>query len=154
MQCCSTASSPNTAGVIEIARFSPLMEENMLLASGAGSTKNMYVAAAYFSSLATAGAMDLMGRYVAAYGAGALPPLNEMAESCYEGLLTLEAMFARARTPAMCDLMASAPDVGFDGPRGPIDMRNGHLDQHVYIATAEGFDFDILELLRPIDTRV
>jgi urea transport system substrate-binding protein len=141
------------SGHDQMARFSPLMEENMLLASGAGSTKNMYVAAAYFSSLATAGAMDLMGRYVAAYGADA-PPLNEMAESCYEGLLTLEAMFARARTAAMCDLMASAPDVGFDGPRGPMNMRNGHLDQHVYIATAEGFDFDILELLRPIDTRV
>jgi urea transport system substrate-binding protein len=136
----------------QMARFSPLMEENMLLASGAGATKNMYVAAAYFSSLATAGAMDLMGRYVASYGADA-PPLNEMAESCYEGLLTLEALFKRARTPAISDLLACAADVGFDSPRGPMNMRNGHLDQHVYIATAEGYEFDILDLLQPVDSR-
>jgi hypothetical protein len=136
----------------QMARFSPLMEENMLLASGAGATKNMYVAAAYFSSLATAGAMDLMGRYVASYGADA-PPLNEMAESCYEGLLTLEALFKRARTPAISDLLACAADVGFDSPRGPMNMRNGHLDQHVYIATAEGYEFDILDLLQPVDNR-
>ena len=134
-----------------IARFSPLMEENMLLASGAGSTQNLYVAAAYFSSLATAGAMDLMGRYVASYGVDA-PPLNEMAESCYEGLLTLEALFERARSPAIGDLMASAPNVGFDSPRGPMNMRNGHLDQNVYIAAAEGYNFDILDVLRPVDS--
>lgn len=130
-------------------RFSPLMEENMLLASGAGGTKNMYVAAAYFSSLATAEAMDLMGQYVDTYGADA-PPLNEMAESCYEGLLTLEALFNRARTPAICDLIASAPDVGFDSPRGPVNLRNGHLDQRVYIATAEGFEFCVMDSLSPV----
>lgn len=139
----------NRGGHDRMVRFSPLMEENMLLASGASGTQNMYVAAAYFSSLATAGAMDLMSRYVASYGADA-PPLNGMAESCYEGLLTLEALFKRAPTPAICDLIASAPDVGFDSPRGPVNMRNGHLDQRVYIAAAEGFDFEILDLLRPV----
>jgi hypothetical protein len=129
-----------------MARFSPLMEENMLLASGAGSTENLYVAAAYFSSLATAGAMDLMGGYVARYGADA-PPLNAMAESCYEGLLALEAIFQRARSPAIPDLMASARDVGFDGPRGPMCMRDSQFDQQVYIASADGYDFDILDTL-------
>lgn len=135
-----------------MARFSPLMEENMLLASGAGTTDNMFVAAAYFSSLATAGAMDLMTRYVSSYGPDA-PPLNEMAESCYEGLLTLEALFTRARTPAIGDLIADAGTVGFDSPRGPMSMRNGHLDQHVYIASADGFDFDVLDRLQPVDNR-
>ncbi|WP_197376729.1 substrate-binding domain-containing protein [Mycolicibacterium baixiangningiae] len=132
-----------------MARFSPLMEENMLLASGAGSTENLYVAAAYFNSLATAGAMDLMGRYVASYGADA-PPLNAMAESCYEGLLTLEALFERARTAAIGDLMASAQNVGFDSPRGPMNMRDNHLDQQVYIAAAAGYDFEILDSLKPV----
>jgi ABC-type branched-subunit amino acid transport system substrate-binding protein len=132
-----------------MARFSPLMEENMLLASGVGSTENLYVAAAYFNSLATAGAMDLMGRYVASYGVDA-PPLNAMAESCYEGLLTLEALFDRARTPNIEVLMASAPTVGFDSPRGAMNMRNNHLDQQVYIAAAAGYDFDILDSLSPV----
>lgn len=136
-------------GQDRMVRFSPLMEENMLLASGAGATENLYVAAAYFNSLATAGAMDLMNRYVASYGADA-PPLNEMAESCYEGLLTLEALFERARSPAIGDLLSSAPHVGFDSPRGPVNMRNGHLDQRVYIAAATGYDFDILDTLGPV----
>ncbi|MCV7278313.1 substrate-binding domain-containing protein [Mycolicibacterium flavescens] len=136
----------------QMARFSPLMEENMLLASGYEATQEMYVAAAYFSSLATAEAMDLMNRYVASYGADA-PPLNAMAESCFEGLLTIEALFKRARTPAISDLLASAPDVGFDSPRGPVSMRGGHLDQRVYIAAAEGFEFDVLDRLRPVDSR-
>jgi urea transport system substrate-binding protein len=133
-------------------RFSPLMEENMLLASGADATQNLYVAAAYFNSLATAGALDLMGRYVACFGADA-PPLNEMAESCYEGLLTLEALLERARTPAIGDVMVSAQNVGFDSPRGTMEMRDSHLDQSVYIAAAEGYEFDILDLLRPVGSR-
>jgi ABC-type branched-subunit amino acid transport system substrate-binding protein len=135
-----------------MARFSPLMEENMLLASGAGSTENLYVAAAYFSSLATAGAMDLMGSYVARYGVDA-PPLNAMAESCYEGLLALEAVFQRARSPAIPDLMVSAGEAGFDGPRGPMTMRHSEFDQQVYIASADGYDFDILDTLSSVGAR-
>jgi hypothetical protein len=34
-----------------------------------------------------------------------------------------------------------------------MNMRNDHLDQHVYIAEAQGFEFDILDRLRPVDTR-
>lgn len=132
-----------------MARFSPLMEENMLLASGAESTENLYVAAAYFSSLATAGAMDLMGSYVATYGPDA-PPLNVMAESCYEGLLALEALIRQARSPAIADLLASAPDVGYDGPRGPMNLQDSQFDQQVYIAFADGYDFDILDRLVPV----
>jgi ABC-type branched-subunit amino acid transport system substrate-binding protein len=138
-----------SGGHDRMARFSPLMEENMLLASGAGSTENLYVAAAYFNSLATAGAMELMGRYVASYGVDA-PPLNAMAESCYEGLLTLEALLERASTPAIGDLMVSAQNVGYDSPRGPMNMRDNHLDQQVYIAAADGYEFDILDSLRPV----
>ncbi len=138
-----------TGGHDRMARFSPLMEENMLLASGADSTANLYVAAAYFSSLATAGAMDLMGGYVARYGPDA-PPLNAMAESCYEGLLALEALIQRARSPAVDDLMASAEALGYDGPRGPMTLRDGECDQRIYIASADGYDFDILDTLEPV----
>lgn len=55
-------------------RFSPLMEENMLLASGANATGNLYVSAAYFRSMVTADAMDLLGRYVGRHGPGAAGP--------------------------------------------------------------------------------
>jgi len=32
-------------------------------------------------------------------------------------------------------------------------MRNNHLDQHVYIAAAAGYDFDILDSLSPAGLR-
>lgn len=119
-----------------ITRFTPLMEENMLLASGADATENLYVAAAYFKSLATQGAIDLMNHYVAAFGADA-PPLNNAAESCYEGVLSLAALMGSA----------DAGPRGFDGPRGPMSPHGDHFDQDVYLARAEGFDFEVLTRL-------
>lgn len=117
-------------------RFTPLMEENMLLASGAHATENLYVAAAYFTSLATQGAIDLMNSYVAAFGADA-PPLNNAAESCYEGVLSLAALM---------DSTHRAPR-GFDGPRGPMSPHGDHFDQDVYLARADGLEFEILTRL-------
>ncbi len=132
-------------------RFSPLMEENMLLASGADATAGLYVAAAYFNSLATAGAMDLMDAYVAAHGPDG-PPLNNAAESCYEGIRTLEALHRAADSADVRTLLARSDSVGYDGPRGAMSMRNGHLQQRVHLAVAEAHDFHVIGVLDPIRT--
>lgn len=129
-----------------ITRFSPLMEETMLLASGAEATKNLYVAAGYFGSLATAGAMDLMSAYVGRYGPQA-PPLNNMAESCHEGLLVLRALYEAAGSDSFDDLAGSVDRIGYDGPRGPTSMVGGVCTHDVYLARADGHDFDVLERL-------
>lgn len=80
-----------------IRRLSPLMEENMLLGSGPESTRALFVAAAYFRSLATASAMDLTSAYARMHGPTA-PALNNMAESCFEGIMALTALARRAGT--------------------------------------------------------
>lgn len=129
-----------------ITRFSPLMEETMLLASGADATENLYVAAGYFNSLATAGAMDLMSAYVGRYGPDA-PPLNNMAESCHEGMLVLRALYEAAGSRSYADLVGSIDRVGYDGPRGPTSMEGGVCAHDVYLARADGHDFDVLERL-------
>jgi ABC-type branched-subunit amino acid transport system substrate-binding protein len=79
-----------------LVRFTPLMEENVLLASGAEATRNLFVCASYFRSLATPSALEFCGDYVDQHGFDA-PPLNNAAESCCEGLMALAAL---ARAPA------------------------------------------------------
>ncbi|MBB3083924.1 substrate-binding domain-containing protein [Geodermatophilus sabuli] len=135
------------AGLQErLVRFSPLMEENMLLASGAEATRNLFVCAAYFRSLATSSALDLTRAYVDQHGPDA-PPLNNAAESCYEGLMTLAALAERAGSLRVPDVLGAADGLGYDGPRGPVSFAGNHLQQRVHLAVADGYDFDVLATL-------
>lgn len=129
-----------------IIRFSPLMEENMLLASGASATRNLFVSAAYFRSLVNADAMDLVGRYVGLHGPNA-PPLNNMAESCYEGLHTMAELAGRAGSADLRELNAAIDGVAYHGPRGTVEFRGPQAAQRVYLAVADGFDFDVITRL-------
>lgn len=130
----------------DLVRFSPLMEENMLLASGAESTRNLFVSASYFRSLATTSALDLSADYVAQHGPDA-PPLNNAAESCYEGLMTLVALARHAGSLDVRRMLAVADGVGYDGPRGAVSFVGNHLQQPVHLAVADGVDFDVLTSL-------
>ncbi|GAB3714739.1 substrate-binding domain-containing protein [Nocardiopsis oceani] len=129
-----------------VRRLTPLMEENMLLGSGADSTAGLYVAAAYFRSLPTESALDLSGAYTRMHGPDA-PPLNNMAESCYEGLMALDALVHRAGTTRPELLSKVGDSVGYDGPRGAMQLRSGNVHQRVYMARAEGLGFEILDRL-------
>lgn len=136
------------AGLDEVMiRLSPLMDENMLLASGPQATHGLYSAAAYFDSLATADALDLVGRYTARFGPEA-PVLNSMGESCYEALRLLAAVTNKASSLDVRDLLATAESpVGYQGPRGAVHLMNRHLVQDVYLARADGTVFDVVTRL-------
>lgn len=115
----------------------------MLLASGPDATDGLYVAASYFRSLTTRGSLDLVGRYVQRFGPHA-PPLNNAAESCYEGIRTLFALAQRAGSTRVERMMAVADTVGYDGPRGVMHMRDGHVRQRVHLAVADDVDFAVI----------
>ncbi|WP_028935468.1 substrate-binding domain-containing protein [Pseudonocardia spinosispora] len=127
-------------------RFSPLMEENMLLASGDAATKNLFVSAGYFRSLVTADALELVSRYVAMHGTVA-PPLNNMAESCYEGMHTIAKVAGRAGTDELPGMNAAIDGLAYHGPRGTVEFQGSQAAQHVYLATADGVDFDVITRL-------
>ncbi len=129
-----------------LVRFTPLMEENMLLASGPEATGNLFVCASYFRSLATSSALELSGDYVDQHGPDA-PPLNNAAESCYEGLMTLAALSRRAGSLEVHRMTAAADGLGYDGPRGAVSFSGNHLQQRVHLAVADGCDFDVLAAL-------
>ncbi|MGY1709336.1 substrate-binding domain-containing protein [Geodermatophilus sp. SYSU D00758] len=129
-----------------LVRFTPLMEENMLLASGAEATRNLFVCASYFRSLATASALEFSGAYTDQHGPDA-PPLNNAAESCFEGLMALAALAARAGGLDVGRMLAVADGLGYDGPRGAVSFSGNHLQQRVHLAVADGYDFDVLASL-------
>lgn len=127
-------------------RFSPLMEENMLLASGLDATRDMYVSAGYFRSLPTAGSLDLVAEYVGMFGPDG-PPLNNQAESCYEGIMVLASLMGAARCPELNCMLAASDGVGYDGPRGAVELRSSHLNQEIHLARADGSDFEVIASL-------
>jgi ABC-type branched-subunit amino acid transport system substrate-binding protein len=124
-------------------RLSPLMEENMLLASGAAATKGIYTASGFFESAATPEGLDFVGRYTARYGPEA-PVLNSMGESCYEGVRLLAALIQRADGLDVPDLCSVADTVGYGGPRGEVHLQKCHLDQRIYLARADDLQFDVI----------
>lgn len=130
----------------ELVRLTPLMEENMLLASGPAAIRNLYVAAGYFRSLATGSSLDFVGDYTLAFGPEA-PPLNNQGESCYEGLRLLTTLFTAAKDTSIDAVLRASDGVAYHGPRGTMELRSGHLKQRIYLAKAEVSDFDVLTAL-------
>lgn len=124
-------------------RLSPLMDENMLLATGADATHGLYAAAGYFESLATASALEFSGRYAGRFGVDAPVP-GSLAESCFEAITLLGRLAERGGTLDPRALDAAAHDLVYDGPRGAVSLRANHLRQDVYLARADGLSFDVL----------
>lgn len=129
-----------------ITRYSPLMDENMLLASGAEATENLYCSASYFSSLTSADALDFLGRYVAVAGPEA-PALNNMAQSCYQGVHTLVELAKRSRAFGVDDFDRVIDGLTFVGPRGVVRYDGNQAVQAVNLARADVFDFDVIGTL-------
>ncbi len=124
-------------------RLSPLMDENMLLATGAANTEELYSAAGFFESLATAHSMDFQRRYLHRMGPNA-PTVTSPGESCFEGMTLLSELTAAARTTDVGAISRVADSVSYEGPRGHVQMRDRHLVQRIYLAKAEGLEFDVL----------
>lgn len=127
-------------------RLSPLMEENMLLASGAEHTRGVYASAGYFEALPTPENLDFSGRFISRFGVDA-PVLNSLGESCYEGVSLLAALIDRAGSADTAALCTVADSARYEGPRGDLRLRQCHLDQTIYLAQAVGLEFDIVGAL-------
>ena len=126
-----------------VTRYSPLMDEHMLMASGPEATGDLYASAGFFESMVTASNLDFSGRYFTRFGAQACAPTS-MGESCFEGMLLLEALLTKARSADVRDLMVGAPQTHYAGARGETTLRDGHARQTMYLASAAGCDFDVL----------
>jgi ABC-type branched-subunit amino acid transport system substrate-binding protein len=131
-------------------RLSTLMDENMLLASGPGATRDLFSTAGFFASLANQDTLDFHGNYAARYGVDAPAP-GSLGESCYEGVLLLAALVERARTLDVSAIGAAAEAVSYEGPRGLLRLRDRHVSQRIYLAEADGLDFTVVAQLQKTD---
>ncbi|KUO10418.1 substrate-binding domain-containing protein [Streptomyces sp. DSM 15324] len=128
-------------------RLSTLMDENMLLGSGPEATADLYSTAGFFASLADQNTMDFHGQYADRFGMAAPTP-GSLGESCYEGVLLLAALIERARTLDVSAIGAAADTVSYEGPRGLLSLDGRHVRQRIYLAEADGLDFNVLAQLR------
>lgn len=126
-----------------IVRLSPLMDENMLLATGACGTSRLYAAAGFFGSLRTESSLQFLTGYTRRHGVLA-PAATSPGESCYEGMRLLVELWRRCGSTDLPGMCAVAESTGYDGPRGPVHLADRHLRQRVYVARADGLDFEVL----------
>lgn len=130
----------------ECLRLSTLMDENMLLATGAEGTRRLYAASGYFETLVTAESLDFAGRYAQRFGFTA-PAIGNLGESCYEGVRLLAALLGHARSADVGELTAVADSVSYEGPRGRLQLRGRHVSQRIYLAEADAMEFSVVTQL-------
>ncbi|WP_405179397.1 substrate-binding domain-containing protein [Nocardia sp. NBC_01377] len=124
-------------------RLSMMIGEDVLYAGGPDSSRGLYTASGYFESVISPGGMDFGSRYVARYGTFA-PALNNIGESCYEGLLLFASLAEAARSLDVRAIERHAERVSYDGPRGEVRVRGSHTTQPVFLADANEFEFSVL----------
>jgi urea transport system substrate-binding protein len=129
-------------------RLGTLIEENTLAGIGAANSASLFSSSGYFSSLQTRPAKAFANRYIQRFGDAA--PLNLLAQSCYEGLLLLEAMAERAKSLNPSRLEEVAQWLVFNGPRGNTVLHNRHAIRDIYVAQAEGTAFRVVKTFEAV----
>ena len=124
-------------------RLSPLMDENILMASGAGSNHGVHTVSGFFESVATSDNLDFCARYADRFGVGA-PMLNSAGESCYEGMRLLAALVNGCQSLNVAKMCEAAETIRYRGPRGELQLKGRHLDQPIYLAEADELDINII----------
>lgn len=130
----------------DILRFSSLIEENVLLASGPESTRGLMTSAGYFEDLATSSGLEFAATYFREFGDDA-PVLNSLGESCYEGVRLLTELMRRAGSADVPAMMSVADGLAYESPRGTVELRDRHLRQQVFLAVADGLSWDVVQQL-------
>ncbi|WP_338766697.1 substrate-binding domain-containing protein [Nocardia vulneris] len=123
-------------------RLSMMIGEDVLYAGGADSTRGLFTASGYFESVVSSAGMDFGARYLQEFGPAA-PALNNIGESCYEGLLLFASLAESARSLDLRAIERHAPRVSYGGPRGEVRVRGAHTTQPVYLADADALEFSV-----------
>ncbi|UWP83277.1 substrate-binding domain-containing protein [Dactylosporangium fulvum] len=126
-----------------VLRLCAALEENGLLGAGGDTSGELYATMGYFGSVATDTGLDFVERYTHRYGWQA-PVLNGHAEACYDGVRLLAALAGRAGSLDPARIDATSDGTTITGGRGRLTVAARHVDQPVYLARADGLDFDVL----------
>lgn len=119
-----------------ILRLSCAVEENILLAIGAGNSENLFVSSGYFGALGDDSNMSFKERYHQRFGQRA-PTLNSLGQSTYEGVCFASAL-------ALHGWQRPAAPLRFQGVRGIEWTDNAHVSYPVHLARADGHVFEVV----------
>ncbi len=123
-------------------RLGMMIGEDVLYAGGVDSTRGLFTACGYFESVVSQAGMEFGARYTDHFGAHA-PALNNIGESCYEGLLLFASLAEQARSLDLRAIERTASGATYHGPRGEVRVRGAHTTQPVYIAGADRLEFTV-----------
>ena len=135
-----------------LVRFSPFIDETVVLATGAQATKNLFVSAGWFSSLRTASAMEFARKFSGAWdlvcgaeplGTSVAPSPGTMAETTYSGVHLLAGIAGRG-IPTVDDARRAFSSWAWDSPHGTVELRAGEARHPVHLAVADGVDLDVV----------
>ena len=135
-----------------LVRFSPFIDETVVLATGAQATKNLFVSAGWFSSLRTASAVEFARRFSGAWdlvcgaeplGTSVAPSPGTMAETTYSGVHLLAGIASRG-IPTVDDARRAFSSWAWDSPHGTVELRAGEARHPVHLAVADGVDLDVV----------
>jgi ABC-type branched-subunit amino acid transport system substrate-binding protein len=127
-----------------VVRVCAALEENGLLGAGGDTTGLLYAAMGYFAALATDAALAFAERYEKRFGPDA-PVLNGHGQGAYEGTLLIAALARKAGTLAAPVIDAMAEGTHVEGGRGTFALENRHAVQPVYLARANGLEFEVID---------
>lgn len=130
-------------------RLGTLIEENTLAGIGAENSKNLYSSAGYFANIDTPAAKAFAEKYNDRFGADAAA-LNSLGESCYDGVLLLDALAEKAGSLSPADMDAAADGTTYEGPRGSATMSNRHVSKDIYLAEADGAKFRVIKTFNDV----
>jgi ABC-type branched-subunit amino acid transport system substrate-binding protein len=124
----------------DVFRLSCAIEENGLLAIGAGATEGLFVSSGYFASLDNDANMAFKERYHSHFGQRA-PTLNALGQSTYVGVHFMAALARRAADDE-APLLGPLPEpLAFRSVRGTRYFGNERCSQPTYLAEAGGHFF-------------
>lgn len=132
-----------------LVRFSPFMDETMLLGGGAETARGLFASAGWFAGLASASALEFSAGFARHYeqlvgvGGLAVPSPGTMAESTYLGLRLLAEVGRRA-VPGPRDVDAARSAWAWDTPHGTVRLDAGRAHHRVHLAVATGAEFEVL----------
>lgn len=143
------AAADMCAGIV---RFSPFIDETVVLATGGDATRNLFIAAGWFSSLRSASADEFNRDFRRAWdlvcgtdplGESTAPSPGTMAETTYSGVHLL-ASIARRTIPTVLDTRRAYSAWAWDSPHGTVELQGGAARHPVHLALADGVHLDVV----------
>jgi ABC-type branched-subunit amino acid transport system substrate-binding protein len=121
-----------------ILRLSCAVEENILLAIGAGNADNLFVSSGYFGASTDDANMSFKERYHQRFGQRA-PTLNSLGQSNYEGIHFAAALALKALE------RGDTKPLEYKGVRGIRWRSNSSANYPIHLARAEGHQFHVVK---------